>query len=122
MGVGGDEPDAGEGPGEDAAQEGGPDRLGLARANLAAEYLPVAALVDGDRDEELHQDDPAALADILGHGVEPDVRVALLVEATLPEGADAAVELGAQPAHIARAVRSCSGSAPRTRRATCSTS
>src|SRR5450759_3385327 len=79
MGVGGDEPDAGEGPGEDAAQEGGPDRLVLARANLAAEYLPVAALVDGDRDEELHQGDPAALADILGHGVEPDVRVALLV-------------------------------------------
>jgi hypothetical protein len=103
MGVAGDEAHAGQAAGDERTQEPGPDRAGLARADLAAQDLPLAPLVDSDPDQDRHLQDPATLADLLDLGVEPDVRVAVLVEPALPERADRPVELAAQPAHLALA-------------------
>lgn len=49
---------------DERAKEGRPERPGLGRADLEADDLTLAALVDGDRDQDGHRDDPTALPDL----------------------------------------------------------
>jgi hypothetical protein len=101
VGVGRDEPDAGEAAAHERAQERRPGRLRLGRGDRAAEDLSFATLVGGDRDEEGGTHDPAAVTDLLVLGVEPQIRVAGLVETALAESGQVDIELGDEPADLA---------------------
>jgi hypothetical protein len=59
-------------------QERSPERLGLALADVEADHLPVAGLVDGVGEHERLLHHPAAVSHLLDLRVEPQVRVAAL--------------------------------------------
>lgn len=85
VGVGGDEHDARQAAGHERTQERRPERAGFGRPDLAAQDLALAPLVDRDRHQERHGHDPAALADLLVPGVEPEIWITVLVEPALPK-------------------------------------
>jgi hypothetical protein len=60
MGVGDDQLDAAQAAPGELAQEGGPEGLGLRRADLHAQHLAPAVAVDADRDDDGDRDDAAA--------------------------------------------------------------
>ena len=92
VGVGDDQGHAREPPGHQAAQEGRPARPVLGGDEVEAEDLPVAVGVHPGGDDDGHVDDAAALSDLLGQGVEPDVGVGTGVEGAVAEGAHRLVE------------------------------
>ena len=56
------------------AQEGGPERLGLRRADVHAEDLAPAVGVHADRHDHRHRDDPAGLANLHVGRIDPEIR------------------------------------------------
>ena len=72
MGVGDDELDAGQAASDQGTQEREPAGAVLGRGDVDAEDLAVSVAVDADRDQRVDIDDSAALADLLGQGVDPD--------------------------------------------------
>jgi hypothetical protein len=76
--VGDDQLDAAEAALDQSAEEAAPESLGLALADVDADHLAVARLVDGVGEHERLRYDAAAIADLLDLGVEPQVGVAAL--------------------------------------------
>ena len=85
---------------DQAAQEAAPERFGLALADIEADHLPVARLVDGIGEHERLLHDPAAVADLLNLGVQPQVRVAAL-ERPIAERVHLLVQAGADSGDLA---------------------
>ena len=75
MGIGDRQRDPGQAAGHQAAQERQPAGAVLAGDDVQAEDLPVPVGVDPDRDQGVHVDGPAVLADLLGQRVQPQERV-----------------------------------------------
>jgi hypothetical protein len=71
MGVGDHQLHAGQAAPHQAAQELPPERLGLGRAHVQAEHLPLAAGVHAVGHHQGAMLDPAAGADLLDLGVQP---------------------------------------------------
>ncbi len=85
MGVGDDEGDPGQPPGDEAAEERRPARSILGGDHVDAEDLAVAVGVHAGRDHRRDRDDPAALAHLVEERVEPEVGVGALIEGAVPE-------------------------------------
>jgi hypothetical protein len=85
---------------DQAAQEGGPERLGLGLADVDREDLATAGLMHAMRDDEGFVDDAAAVADLLDLGVQEQVWVAALQRAGA-KGVDVLVQRLADPADFA---------------------
>jgi hypothetical protein len=68
--------------------------------HVQTEHLAVALGVDTDRDHDRDVDDPAALADLLGEGVHPQIGVGAGVEGSVAELSDHLVELGGRATHL----------------------
>jgi hypothetical protein len=85
---------------DQAAQERGPERLGLGLADVDAQDLAAAGLVHAVRDHQRLVDHPAAVADLLHLGVEKDIRVAALQRAR-PERVDVLIQRPADAADLA---------------------
>lgn len=64
--------DAGQAAGDQGAQEGQPAGAVLGGGPVQAEDVAVAVRVDADCDQCVDVDDAAALADLLGQGIDPD--------------------------------------------------
>ena len=94
--VGDAQPDAGQAAGAQRAQELAPEALGLALADLEAEHLAPARLVDAVGDGQTLLPDAAGLAHALDLAVEPQVRVGAL-QGALAEDGDLRVQAAAQP-------------------------
>ena len=97
MGVGDDQLDAAQAAARELAQELGPERLGLGRADVHAEHLAPAVAVDADRDDHRDRDDAAVLAHLHVGGVDPEIRPVAL-DRPVEEGLHLVVDLLAQPA------------------------
>ncbi len=93
VGVGDDELDAGQATGDQGTQEGQPAGAVLGGGDVQAEDLAVAVGVDADRDQRVHVDDAAALADLLGERVDPDERVRAGVQGPVAKGGDLLVQV-----------------------------
>jgi hypothetical protein len=70
MGVKDDELDAAQAAPRQLAQEGGPEGLGLGRADIHAQHLGPAVGVDADRDDDGDRHNAAGLADLQVGGVD----------------------------------------------------
>ena len=92
VGVGDDEGHPGQPPGHQAAQKRRPARPVLGGDEVETEDLSVAVGVHPGGHDDRHVHDPAALAHLLGEGVEPDVGVGTGVEGTVAEGGHLLVE------------------------------
>ena len=74
--------------------------LGLGGADLHAQHLAPAVAVDADGDDDGDRDDAAVLADLQVGGVDPEIGPVAL-DRPVEEGLHLAVDLLAQPAHLA---------------------
>src|SRR5262249_37403571 len=83
-----------------AAEEAPPERLGLALADVDADHLPVAGLVDGVGEHQRFRHDPAAVTGLLDLGTEPERGVAAL-QGPVAERLTLLVEAGADPGDLA---------------------
>ncbi len=97
VGVGDHQLDALQPALEQALEEGGPEGLGLARAEVQADDLAPALAVDRHGDYGGDGHDPAALPDLEVGRVQPQVGP-LAFERAVQEGVHALVDLLAQPA------------------------
>ena len=93
VGVGGDQLDPGQAAGGQVAEEPEPAGAVLGGGDLQAEDLPVPVGVDPGRDQGVHVDHPAALADLQHQRVRGDERVRAGIERAGAELADLGVEL-----------------------------
>jgi hypothetical protein len=75
VGVGDRELDAGQSASDEAAEELGPERLGLGLADVDGEDLAPPGLVDAVRDDQRLAANAAAVADLLDLGVQEHVGV-----------------------------------------------
>ncbi len=100
MGVGDDELDPRQPPGHERAQEGRPGRGVLGGDDVEADDLAPALGVDGGGDDRRDVHHPAALAHLLGEGVDPQVAIGALVQGALPELGHHGVELGGEAGHL----------------------
>ena len=78
MGVGDAQPDALEPPSPQRAEELAPEGLGLRLADIDADDLPPAGLVDAVGDHQGLLTNPTGLADPFHFGVQPQVGIAAL--------------------------------------------
>jgi hypothetical protein len=81
---------------DQAAQELPPERLGLGRAHLQADDLPLPAGVDPVGDHQSMVLDPPAGPDLLHLGVQPQIRVGAR-QGPLPEHGDLLIQALAEP-------------------------
>jgi hypothetical protein len=100
VGVGDHQGGAGQTAGDQTAQERQPAGAVLVGDDVEAEHLAVALGVDPDGDDDRDVDDAAALADLLGHGVERHVGVGAAVEGPVPERCHLGVQVGGHPGHL----------------------
>ncbi len=84
-------PQAAQSAGSEAAEEVGPERLGLDLADVQADDLAVPGFGDGVGDDEGFADDATVVSDLDVLGVEPEVGVGRL-EWALTELLDVVVE------------------------------
>jgi len=100
--IGDDQLDAAQAATGEAAQEVGPEGLGLRRADRHAEHLAptVAVDPDGDGNGNRDRDDATVLADLEVGGVDPQIRPVALDRA-VEERLYPDVDLLAQPADLA---------------------
>jgi hypothetical protein len=91
---------AGQTAGDQTAQEGKPAGAVLAGEDVEPQHLTVTLGVDTDRDHDSDVDDAAALADLLGHGVERHVGVGTAVEGPTPERRHLDVKVRGHPGHL----------------------
>ncbi len=103
MGVADDELDPAQAAVAQVAQELGPERLGLAVPDLAAQHFPSAVGADAGGDHDRLGDHPTVEADLAVGRVQEHVGEGLLLERPAAPGRDLAVELGADPRHLALA-------------------
>src|ERR1700760_1625089 len=92
--------DAAQTPAGELAQERGPERFGLGRADVHAEHLAPAVAVDADRDDHRNRDDAPILAHLHVSGVDPQIRP-VAFDRTGEEGLHLVVDLCAEPAYLA---------------------
>ena len=100
VGVGDRELDADQAALDQAAQEVGPERLGLGLADVDAQDLAPAGLMHAMRDHQRLVDHAAAVADLLDLGVQEQIRVGAL-QRPRPERLDVLVERAADAADLA---------------------
>jgi hypothetical protein len=93
VGVGDDEGDPRQTPGDEDAEKRHPARSVFGAKNVDAEDLPVALGTHAGRDDRRHRDDPATLAHLVEERVEPDVGVGAGVEWTVAKLRDLLVEV-----------------------------
>jgi len=91
--VGGDQRNPGQAPGDQATEERQPARAVLTAGDVEAEDLAVPVGVHPGREQRVHRDHPAALADLEGERVGGHERVGAGVEWAGPERLDLLVEL-----------------------------
>jgi hypothetical protein len=96
VGVGDAQPHPLQAPGPQAAEELPPEALGLGLAEVQADDLTAAAVVDAVRDHQRLVPDPTRLTHALDLGVQPQIRVGAL-QGPLPEHPDLLVQATAQP-------------------------
>jgi hypothetical protein len=96
VGVGDDQLHAPKTAADQAAQELPPERLGLGRAHLQADDLPLPAGVDPVGDHQSMVLDPPAGPDLLHLGVQPQIRVGAR-QGPLPEHGDLLIQALAEP-------------------------
>jgi hypothetical protein len=96
VGVGDHQLHPGQAAADQAAQELPPERLGLGCAHIQADDLPLPAGVHPVGDHQGMVLHPAAGADLLNLGVQPQVRVGAL-QGPLPERRHLLVQAAAQP-------------------------
>lgn len=87
MRVGDDELDAAQSPPAQAAQELGPEGLGLRGACIHSENFTTSIGVDADGDDRRHRDDAAVLARLHIGGVDPQIGPVAL-ERSLEKGVE----------------------------------
>ena len=97
---------AAQAPIGEAAQELGPERLGLGGAGGDAQNLALAVVVHGDGDYHRSADDPPALAHLHIGRVEPEVGPCALKRSG-QEGVHPLVDLGAEAADLALGHAAC---------------
>jgi hypothetical protein len=85
---------------DERPQELAPERLGLGGADVQADDLPAAGLMDGVGDHDTLAGDAAAVADLLDLGVDEQIRVAAL-QRPLAERLDLLIEQPGDPADLA---------------------
>ena len=95
VGVGDDQLHTLQAAAHEVAQEGRPERLGLARTDVQPDDLALALGVDRNSDYCRNADDASALADLEVGGVEPEVGP-LACERALEEGVHPLVDVLAQ--------------------------
>ena len=93
VGVAGDQLDPGQAAGEQAAEERQPAGAVLGGGDVQAEDLPVPVGVDAGRDQRVHADDAAALADLEHQRVGRHERVRALLQRPGAERLDLLVQL-----------------------------
>ena len=98
--VGDHQLDAAQPAAGEAAQEGGPEGLGLRRADRHAEDLAPSLVVDRDRHGHRDRDDAPGLAHLQIGRIQPEIGP-LALQRPLEEALDLAVDLAAQPRHLA---------------------
>src|SRR5205823_1891225 len=91
-------------PPRELAQERAPERLGLGGADIEAENLTPAVAIDSDRDDDINRHDAPVLPHLHVGRIDPQIRPVSL-DRPLQERVDAAVDLLAQPAHLALEMR-----------------
>ena len=96
---------AGQAAGPEAAEELAPERLGFALADVDADHLAAAGLVDAVGDHQALLPHFARLADPLDLRVEPQVGVAGVMQRPLAERRDLLIEPLAEPADLVLAHR-----------------
>ena len=96
VGVGDDQLRPGQAALDQAAEEAFPERLRLALADVEADHLPVAALMDGVGEHQCFRHHAAAVTDLLDLGIKPQIRVAAL-ERPVPERLHLLIETLADP-------------------------
>jgi hypothetical protein len=80
-------------------QEAPPERFGFGFADVDADDLPAAGLMDAVGDDQRLVADPARLADPLHLGVQPQVRIGA-GQRPLTEHLDLLIQAAAQPRHL----------------------
>jgi hypothetical protein len=102
VGVGNDQLHADQAARDQGPEEIGPERLGLRGADVQADDLPPACLVDAVGDDHALALHPAAVADLLDLGIEKQVEVAAL-QRPRAERLDLLIQPGADAADLAAA-------------------
>jgi hypothetical protein len=100
MSVGDHQGYACQAPGDQAAQERQPAGAVFAGDHIQPEDLAVPVTVHADRDDHGDVDDAAALADLLGQGVHPHIRVGPRIQGPVPEPGDHLVELAGHARYL----------------------
>ena len=85
---------------DEAAQELGPEGLGLRRADRHAEHLTPALVVDRDRYGYRHRDDASGLANLHIGRIQPEIGP-LALQRPVEEALYLVVDLAAQPGDLA---------------------
>ena len=85
-----------------AAQELGPERLGLAVADGHAQHLAPAVGVDRHGDDHRHRDDMMITPGFDIGGIQPEIRP-LALDRTVQEGLHPLVDLATEPRDLALA-------------------
>jgi hypothetical protein len=98
--VGGDQRDAGQAAGGQAAEERQPPGAVLSTGDLQAQDLPVTTGVHPHCEQGMDVDDPAALADFEHQGIGSDERIRPGVQRPGPEVLRHRVELGGHHADL----------------------
>ena len=98
--VGDDQLDPAQSAAGQLAQELRPDRFGLGCADLQAQNLAPPVGVDPDGDDDGDRHDPPAAPDLEVGGVDPEVGP-VAFERAVEEGLHLAVDLLAEPRHLA---------------------
>jgi hypothetical protein len=99
VGIADDQLHADQAARDEVPEEVGPERLGLRLADVQADDLPAAGLMDAVGDDHALALDPAAVSDLLDLGVEEQIDVAAL-QRPRPERLDLLVQAGADAADL----------------------
>src|SRR5262245_6223507 len=87
-------------PARELAQERGPERLRVGRADVEPKDFAPSVTVHADRDDRCNRDDAPVLAHLHVGGVDPQVRP-IAFERSLQEGLHLLIDLRAQPRYLA---------------------
>jgi hypothetical protein len=99
VGVGDHQLHPGKPAADQAAQDLAPERLGLGRADIDTDNLPLATGVHAVGDHQRAVLDPPAGADLLDLGVQPPIPISTL-QGPLPKRGDLLIQATAQPRHL----------------------
>jgi hypothetical protein len=92
MGVGDDKLDPLEAPGDQTAQKSGPSRTVFGGDHIQPKNLAMTFSGDGGGDHDSHIDDATGLSAADDHGIEPHIRIGLLVKRAVAKSFDLLVE------------------------------